>query len=312
MFMELISCITPTFNRKDLLERSVNSTLNQTWPNWELVVVDDGSEDGTAEMMASYCSRDKRIKFYRNPGKGASSARNFGIRKSNGDYIVFLDDDDEHLPHRFESQINAVKISGEDFILSGFQVKDLKTGRIILTDMGRSKGRGAGHGVRWMISREILNRAGLFDEEMPAMQEVELSYRIARYYNYAFHNDIVVVGGVNHNSITKSKDKMITGRKMLIEKHASEMDPVEAAWWEYIVAMDYYSTGDNINSEIYFKKAAEGDPRGIFRFAHRVFRVTNNFKGPLRSLSGKILSFLSDFRFPEVVKHKIVKQKLYK
>ena len=130
--MELISCITPTFNRKDLLERSVKSTLMQTWPNWEMIVVDDGSEDGTAEMMASYCASDSRIKFLKNPGKGASSARNYGIINSRGDYIVFLDDDDEHLPHRFESQLKAVKITGEDFILSGFQVKDLKTGRIIL------------------------------------------------------------------------------------------------------------------------------------------------------------------------------------
>jgi glycosyltransferase involved in cell wall biosynthesis len=237
--MELISCITPTFNRKDLLARAIQSCIDQTYRNWEMIIVDDGSKDDTDKLVEEIAVRDSRVRFYRNPGKGANAARNFGIRKSAGDYIVFLDDDDEHLPHRFESQLNAIKKSGVKFILSGFQVRDLATGKIIGTDYARSTGMGAGHGVRWMIARELLLKAGLFDEEMPSMQEVELSYRIADFSNYAFHDSIVMTGGVNHASITRSKEKMINGRLRLLGKHGDRMPRLEAAWWNYVVALDY-------------------------------------------------------------------------
>ena len=302
--MELISCITPTFNREELLEKAIQSTLNQTWTNWELIIVDDGSKDGTGKMVERYITLDPRIKYFHNPGKGASSARNYGILMSTGDYIVFLDDDDEHLPHRFMSQLMAMQRSGLDFVLSGFGVRDLATGKIIHTDMVRSRGTGAGHGVRWMIKRELLLKAGLFDEEMPAMQEVELSYRIARYGNYAWHNDIVVVGGVNHSSITGSKEKMIRGRKMLIEKQGVNMQPVELAWWYYILGMDYWSTGNISEARKYISLAARNDPRNIFGAGLLLLRITGHLSiKPVRRISMKIASWLAGFRFPMIVDH---------
>jgi len=304
--VELISCITPTFNRKGLLENAIRSCVEQTYKNWEMIIIDDGSEDGTDEMVREVQKSETRIKYFRNPGKGANAARNYGILKSTGEYLVFLDDDDEHLPHRFESQLNAVKKSGSNFILSGFQVKDLATGRVIKEDFGHSKGMGAGHGVRWMISRELVVKAGLFDEDMPAMQEVELSYRIAEFENYAFHNSVVMVGGVNHTSITKSKEKMIRGRLRLMEKHADGMLPLEAAWWYYVIGMDYLSTGDRAEAGKFFKLAADLDYRNIYRIANLYFSVMRSDKGVIGRINSKVLSLLCGFRYPELVNHKVV------
>ena len=106
-----------------------------------MIIIDDGSEDGSLEMVKDLHKKDSRIKYYRNPGKGPNSARNFGIIKASGDYIVFLDDDDEHLPHKFESQLNAIKRSGYEFILSWFQLKNMKTGIISFPKMYRSLDR---------------------------------------------------------------------------------------------------------------------------------------------------------------------------
>ena len=304
--MELISCITPTFNRRELLCKAIDSCLRQTWQNWEMIIVDDGSEDGTDLMVKEMMESEPRIRYFRNPRKGANAARNHGILNSTGDYLVFLDDDDIHLPDRFRSQLQAVKKSGSGFILSGFRVRDLVTGKIIKTDYARSKGTGAGHGVRWMISRELLLKAGLFDEQMPSMQEVELSYRIAKCASYAFHDAIVMEGGVNHTSITGNKDRLIRGRLMLMEKQGSNMPEAEAAWWYYVIGLDYYASGMIAEAETWFRKAAEHDQRGVYKKALHLFGLIRSWSGPLKRVGMKLMTRLLNYRFPELVKREII------
>ena len=86
----LISIIIPTFNAVEFLSRAIESALQQTYPNFEILIIDDGSTDDTRSVIQV----NKRIKYYHQENKGLSSARNFGIEKSRGDYLVFLDADD--------------------------------------------------------------------------------------------------------------------------------------------------------------------------------------------------------------------------
>ncbi len=303
--MQIISCITPTYNRKGLLKNAIESTLKQTYPYWEMIIVDDGSTDNTEQEVMEYTKIDNRIKYYKNPRKGANAARNYGINQAKGEYIVLLDDDDEHLPHRFESQLNALEKSNYNFILSGFSIKDLKNGDIISTNTQIPKAKGAGNGVRWMIKRDLLVKAGLFDEDFPAMQEAEISYRIAEFENYAFHHDIVMVGGTNHTSITRTKQKMIQGRIMLINKHENKMHPVEAAWWFYVIGMDYYNLGDKKNALLYLKRAADKDTRIIYPIAYFIFRFMYRIR-ILKRINLKILSLLEAYKFPILVEHQVI------
>lgn len=105
---ELVSIIVPTHNRLDLLPRALASALNQTHKNIEVIVIDDGSKDGTLEFLNSHT--DSRVKFIHNPtAKGACHARNSGINIAQGKYITFLDDDDEYLPRRLEKMLEAYK-----------------------------------------------------------------------------------------------------------------------------------------------------------------------------------------------------------
>lgn len=94
-----VSVILPTHNRASLLPRAIESALPQLLPCDELIVVDDGSTDGTSAVMEPY--RD-RVRFVSHSNQGPGAARNHGIRLSSGDYVTFLDDDDEYLPHRLE------------------------------------------------------------------------------------------------------------------------------------------------------------------------------------------------------------------
>lgn len=102
----LVSIVVPTHNRADMVQRAIGSLLNQTYKNLEIIVCDDGSSDNTQEVLKGYY--DKRIKILKNETpKGACNVRNKGIFASSGEFITFLDDDDEFLPTRIEEMINV-------------------------------------------------------------------------------------------------------------------------------------------------------------------------------------------------------------
>ena len=99
--MPKVTVIIPTFNRSHLIRRSVESVLNQTYKNFELIIVDDASTDDTVSSISRL--EDDRIKIIRHKrNTGAPKARNSGISASMGEYIALLDDDDEWLPHKLE------------------------------------------------------------------------------------------------------------------------------------------------------------------------------------------------------------------
>ncbi len=109
----LVSIVLPTYNRIRTLERAVNSVLHQSYSNFELIIVDDGSTDGTHDLVASF--NDPRIRFVpleRN--RGVSHARNTGIGLATGDYIAFQDSDDEWLAGKLEQQVNAARAAQAD------------------------------------------------------------------------------------------------------------------------------------------------------------------------------------------------------
>src|SRR5258706_1293880 len=93
-----VSVIIPTFERVALLREAVESALAQTHPDLEVVVVDDGSSDGTPELVAGIAARDARVRYERQPNAGAAAARNTGLAASSGDFVAFLDSDDSWAP----------------------------------------------------------------------------------------------------------------------------------------------------------------------------------------------------------------------
>ena len=100
--MPKVSVITAAYNHVQFVRQSVESVLNQTYRDFEHIVVDDGSSDGTSDVLKSF---GDRINYIRQENKGVASARNHGIRKSSGDYIAILDSDDAWMPHKLERQM---------------------------------------------------------------------------------------------------------------------------------------------------------------------------------------------------------------
>lgn len=106
----LVTIIIPTYNRVHLIGETLNSVLAQTYINWECILIDDESNDNTSEVIAQYAVNDSRFHYYKRPPntlKGANACRNYGIEKSKGDYIIFLDSDDLLLINCLEKRIEA-------------------------------------------------------------------------------------------------------------------------------------------------------------------------------------------------------------
>ena len=108
----LVSIITPVYNGEKYVGETIRSVLNQTYRNWEMIVVDDGSKDHSASIVREFAGQDNRIQLVQQPNGGSASARNNGIRRANGQYIALLDADDLWEPNFLESQLALMKEKG--------------------------------------------------------------------------------------------------------------------------------------------------------------------------------------------------------
>ena len=128
----MISIILPTFNRADVIKRAIASVQAQTFTDWELIIVDDGSTDDTARVVTDL---DPRIRYFYQENKGVSSARNNALRQSRGQYIAFLDSDDEWLPHFLEITVAFLKWSGKDHFVTTELLEDWGKKHFIRQDL---------------------------------------------------------------------------------------------------------------------------------------------------------------------------------
>ncbi len=127
MTQPAISIVIPAYNRAALLPRAIESVISQTFREWEIVLVDDGSTDGTPDLAKNYQQRlGDRLLFLRQANTGASAARNRGIGVSRGRFVCFLDSDDEFLPHKLSRQLELFERRPElGFVYSDYAFVDL-------------------------------------------------------------------------------------------------------------------------------------------------------------------------------------------
>ncbi|MCY4050879.1 MAG: glycosyltransferase family A protein [Gammaproteobacteria bacterium] len=197
-----ISVIIPTYNRKHLIDRAIRSVLAQTHSAYEILVIDDGSTDGTSDMVASTFPK---VNLIQQTNLGVSSARNTGIAESSGDWLAFLDSDDEWLPDKLKLQAE---------LLSQNRGKIIHTDEIWIRN-GRRINPGKKHckPSGWifsnclllccvspssiMISRSVFDELGKFDESLPVCEDYDLWLRMSALYPFALVNkpQMVKYGG---------------------------------------------------------------------------------------------------------------------
>ena len=184
-----VAIVTPTKNRRALLEETMGSVQAQSFADWEHIIVDDGSDDGTAEMVEARAKDDSRIRFIRRAGDkaGASVCRNIGVRSSRANYILFLDSDDLLTPDCLARRVPVLDRNADaDFIIfqPSYFAKVLHDHDHYRNDdfLGDDLTRFLYFEIPWIITsplwrKAVLLRIGLFDESLPSWQDVELHVR---------------------------------------------------------------------------------------------------------------------------------------
>jgi len=118
----LISVIMPAFNCHDLLAQSILSVIDQSYGNWELLIVDDGSSDATAAVAEEFAVRDPRIRVIPlGQNGGVANARNIGMQQARGQYLAFLDSDDLWLPHKLDTQVRFMQVRDAAFSFASYR-----------------------------------------------------------------------------------------------------------------------------------------------------------------------------------------------
>jgi glycosyltransferase involved in cell wall biosynthesis len=239
-----ISVVVPAYNRAGSIRMAVESILRQTFTDFELLVVDDGSTDGTMDQLADIS--DPRLLRLANPKNlGASAARNTGIRAARGAWIAFHDSDDEWLPQKLEKQLARLDEAGEMTVGCycgmvivggrGLREGDLdhspserthvyylpwSTSTLVEGDIRPSLLRTSLVSTQMLVARRsALLKIGGFDEALPALVDWDCVIRLAELGHFAFVDEPLVLQFFSDNSLTRSRQKRAEARTRIIEKH---------------------------------------------------------------------------------------------
>lgn len=182
----MISIIMPTYNRAYIIGRAIESVLKQTYEDWELIIIDDASEDNTEEVINSFFC--PKIRYYVNKlNKGANESRNIGVQNARGEFLAFLDSDNYWPENKLELQINVVKnnMFSRIFLYGKTEIVDGKSERIVpenILSAEELKRKELYENVVDMntvlIRRDLLLEAGGFDKNMPRLQDWELILKL--------------------------------------------------------------------------------------------------------------------------------------
>lgn len=190
--MSLISVILPTYNRASFLTRSISSVLVQSFTDFDLHIVDDGSSDETADVVHSLASRTSiPVHYHPRPHSGVSAARNWGISHSQGEWIALIDSDDEWLSNKLEVQMSYLRQNPDLLLCQGNEIW-IRHGRRVNPRHKHYKPSG------WIFSqclplcvvspsaviihRSVFHHVGLFNEALPACEDYDLWLRVSLHY----------------------------------------------------------------------------------------------------------------------------------
>jgi glycosyltransferase involved in cell wall biosynthesis len=232
--MPTVSIIIPTYNREHVLGRAVQSVLAQTYQDFELIIVDDGSTDNTEKLVKSFTSEKIRYIQHRE-NKGVAAARNTGIRSAKGDYIAFQDSDDEWLPEKLEKQMRAfatappeVGIVYTGFLMITTKKREYKPSAAVTPkdgDIFRSLLRGEylASPQASVVKRECFERVGMFDEHFPPMEDRELFLRFSKHYQFKYINEPLLLYYPQPDSASRNIRAIIRAYKLILETYFEDI-----------------------------------------------------------------------------------------
>lgn len=228
--MPKVSVIIPTYNCAEYIAEAIDSVLAQTYKNYEIIVIDDGSTDNTKQILKDY--KDK-IKYIYQKNHGVSIARNNGIINSTGKYVAFLDSDNKWLPNLLAESLSIFEKYPEVGLVHSRKIRISEDGFWFKKDNHGDEKYLSGNIYKYLLFRKAninlssvvlrrncLEKVGMFDDNLSKIgcEDRELFLRIAKKYKIMYINKSLYVGRVRKKSMSANHKNMMKGRYYIVDK----------------------------------------------------------------------------------------------
>lgn len=276
--------VIPTRERAHLIHRALVSVTAQDHPHWEVVVVDDGSEEDIRGVVQSFA--DGRIRYHRTEGVGGAAARNAGVACGSGDWVTFLDSDDEALPNWLSTLSAAAHAQGADIVCGGYLDRTVQPSRVVLPGdlaplfpgvVGRFTKAGS-FGLR----RRVFDDVGGYAPDLKAGQHTELSFRIlGRMASEGWRlthagEPLVVIHDHEGPRIRRDPEAVRSGALYVIEHHADLLGrcPRNLAAYHAVAGVNSARCGDRRDARRHLLKAVQAYPLGAKNWLRLGYALT--------------------------------------
>ena len=254
----LVSVIIPNYNYGRYLPETIDSVLAQTYPNIEIIVVDDGSTDDSVEVLKSY---GDKIKWFEQTNQGVAKARNRAFAESAGDFIAFLDSDDVWMPRKLEEQLKMFDNGEIGLVHCGYSDFDGKntlceylqglSGRVADEMLLYKRPVILGNGSGAVITRKAFEKVGGFDSSVVPAEDWEFFYQVARRYKVAFVPEILLEYRKHetnaHLNVGRMEKALLNAYKKIFSEDEANLKPIKRRCYSrihIILAGSYYQMGN--------------------------------------------------------------------
>ncbi|WP_435159749.1 glycosyltransferase family 2 protein [Haladaptatus sp. DFWS20] len=284
-----VSVIVPTYNRAHSLPRTVESVLSQTLEDLELIIVDDASDDDTADVVASY--DDDRIRFFEHEeNQGASAARNTGIEHAEGDYMAFLDSDDVWLPTKLEKQVLTLELRSDDWVAAYCKAETVhldgqnpivKWATQLISRRNKTEGAEGGKeligpilsdslhtsaGSTLLVTSDVARKIDGFDESFDRFQDPEFLIRVLKHGKLACVDETLLL---RYETGSPSADAVAKADEHYRRTFAEEVERLERQGIDvtgahnYILARQYLDEGQFRTGFRYLRRSRRPEIRQV-------------------------------------------------
>lgn len=294
----LVSVVIPTYKRPGMLGRAIDSALNQTYENIEIIVVDDNDENSeyrkeTEKFMEKYSQTENLHYIKHKKNKNGAAARNTGIRNANGKYIAFLDDDDKYLSKKIELQVMKMERLDSTWggIYSGVKKTHQNKEFNILPKMEGnlqrellSKEFEFGTGSNLFIKKEVILKLNGFDTSFSRHQDWEFLVRFFRKWKIAYIDKILVIKYCQDNINKPNLEELIEIKKKYLKKYKNDMKKFSLQEQNTIyyrhwitISIKYFKSNYIKKGVYYFKKANTFKKSNTILYFKIIFWIINGY-----------------------------------
>lgn len=302
--MNLVTVIMPVYNREKYLAEAIDSVLCQTYNNFELIIIDDGSTDRSLSIAENYQSvNNARIRIIKQANQGPSVARNNAIKVAKGELIGFIDSDDKWTVDKLEMQVKLISnLPSASFVYSGYSLMN-EQGEITRECLPDKSMEGQIYKKLWtknnnmsggtvLVRTETITKIGLFDEDLEGGENFDLRVRLSKMGPVYFVNKSLYYYRKHSSNLTTD---ILRGQKAwlkLINKHLSRSVKGERFLYNYVISKYYHNIGMYKFSNMEMLDAAQCFCKSIAKYPLSIRSYAKLFRCCLGAESNKFLARL--------------------